>query len=232
MYSMKLAVVIPSHQEDLDRIPRMLKSIEAQTRLPDLVILRISSVEQEPIIESAALFPLVILWTPERQSAAQNRNLAALSAPAGTDLISFFDSDDWMHPQRLEYVVKAFENPVDVVLHNALLQREEEFEGWPPVTYSFHSSCCFIENNRCYIQIPAGRRMHASGHVSLRRAVLDEVVFPGAKSTIGFEDTLFLASVYHLGFRLGYLDSQLSLYMQFPPETRLEKDYNLQLLRG
>jgi hypothetical protein len=76
---MKIAIVIPSYNEDLDKIPNMLKSISDQTRLPDLVVLRISSVVIAPVYETP--FPLTLLCVPYRQSAAQNRNAAAAIVP-------------------------------------------------------------------------------------------------------------------------------------------------------
>jgi hypothetical protein len=226
---MKIAVVIPSYAGDLDKIPNMLKSITEQTRQPDLVVLRISSVETTPVYETP--FPLKILTVPSRQSAAQNRNGAAITVPDDFDIISFFDSDDWMHPRRLEYLEQAFQEPVDVVLHNAILKTEEDFDGWPATSYSFHANCCFLNNGRCHIEINGRQMLHASGHISVRRSVVDEVFFPTAAATIGYEDTIYLVNLHTLGFCFGYIDAQLSLYMQFSPEIRFEKDCILSQLR-
>ena len=226
---MKIAVVIPSYSGDLDKIPNMLKSISEQTRHPDLVILRISAMDTTPIYETP--FPLTVLSVSNTQSAAQNRNAGAIAVPKDYDIISFFDSDDWMHPRRIEFLERAFQEPVDVVLHNAILKREEEFDGWPNVSYSFYTNCCFLNNERCYIEIDGTQRLHASGHVSIRRVIVDDVLFPASSSTIGMEDTLYLTNLHTLGFRFGFIDAQLSLYMQFSPEIRFEKDYILNELR-
>jgi hypothetical protein len=227
---MKIAVVIPSYEGDLDKIPNMLKSITEQTRQPDLVVLRISSVETAPVYESP--FPLTVLTAPFAQSAAQNRNAAAATVAEEFDVISFFDSDDWMHPRRLEYLEQAFQEPVDIVLHNAILKTEEDFDGWPATSYSFHANCCFLKDGRCHIEINGKQVLHASGHVSMRRSIIDEALFPTTASTIGYEDTVYLANLHTLGFCFGYIDAQLSLYMQFSPEVRFDKDYTLHILRG
>jgi glycosyltransferase involved in cell wall biosynthesis len=226
---MKIAVVIPSYSEDLDKIPNMLKSISEQTRHPDLVILRISSVQTTPVYETP--FPLKVLSVSNGQSAAQNRNAGAVAVPKDYDIISFFDSDDWMHPRRIEFLERAFQEPVDVLLHNTIMKREEEFDGWPNISYSFYTKCCFLNNERCYIEIDGTQRLHASGHVSIRRVIVDDVFFPTASSTIGFEDTLYLVNLHTLGFRFGFINAELSLYMQFSPEIRFKKDYILHQLR-
>ena len=86
---MKIAVVIPSYVGDLDKIPNMLKSISEQTRQPDLVILRISSVETAPLYETS--FSLTVLTVLIGQTSAKNRNAGAFAVPDDFDIISFFD---------------------------------------------------------------------------------------------------------------------------------------------
>ena len=228
---MKIALVIPSYAGDLDKIPNMLKSISEQTRQPDLVILRISSVEVAPIYETP--FPLTVLTIPTKQSAAQNRNGGALTVPDDFDVVSFFDSDDWMHPRRLEYLERAFQEPVDAVVHNTFLLREGDFTVWPVADYVFNTNCCFLkeDGSRCFISINGEQKTGCAGHISVRRSVLDYTLFPTAPSTIGFEDTIFLVNLHTLDFRIGFLDARLSLYMQFSPEIRIEKDSMLQQLR-
>ncbi len=61
------------------------------------------------------------MTTPIRQNAAQNRNKAALFLrQKAMDIISFFDADDVMHPQRLEFVKFAFyqNQEAKIVLHS------------------------------------------------------------------------------------------------------------------
>jgi hypothetical protein len=58
----------------------------------------------------------------------------------------------------------------------------------------------------------------------VRRSIMDEVLFSVSRHTLGYEDTLYLVNLHTLGFRIGFIDAQLSLYMQFSPEVRLQKD--------
>ena len=46
----------------------------------------------------------------------KNRNIAA--SVIDTDILTFFDVDDIMHPQRLEIIMNSFEKGIDGFIHN------------------------------------------------------------------------------------------------------------------
>ena len=217
---MKIAVVIPSFIDDLQNLGKTLETISQQTRCPELVVVHISSIPSETILESFESveypFRFQIFSVPEKRSAAENRNAGATKVPEEFDVICFFDSDDWMHPNRTEYIERAFEESVDVVLHSIIRDRPDTFTGWEPVDYRLYTDCCYMKPNtaRCYIAIDGDEKQHASGHVSIRRSVAEDILFPSSKATLGGEDTLYLTHLYHSGYRFGYLLSKLSVYIQ------------------
>ena len=122
---MKLALVIPTYTPHFIYLKELCRNIAEQTRLPDLVIIRASSCDCEAaklvldtLRESSWPFPLQIIDTPAQQYQAQNRNEGADAVPPEFDVISFFDSDDLMHPRRLEFLELAFLQGAEAVLHD------------------------------------------------------------------------------------------------------------------
>lgn len=116
--TLKLALCIPCHTEDLDLIDVCFKSIKTQERAPDIICISVSSStpEKEVIFnEKMKEYDLSInfIFTSELLYPGANRNRAAEKAYSlGATHISFFDFDDVMHPKRLDSISRAFkENP-------------------------------------------------------------------------------------------------------------------------
>jgi hypothetical protein len=104
-----------TNMKDANLIPRILQSIAGQSCLPEKVILAISGVAGEnydefvqEIPDYRDLFTFEINATAESHHAGVNRNRCALAATS--EVISFFDVDDFMHPRRLELLSIAFGN--------------------------------------------------------------------------------------------------------------------------
>lgn len=121
---MKIALVIPTYKPHFIYLHQLCKNIAEQTRLPDLVVLRASSCDTadavrliQDISGSSWPFPLQVLATEKQQFQAQNRNEGADAVPADFDVISFFDSDDFMHPRRLEIIESMFLKGAEAVFH-------------------------------------------------------------------------------------------------------------------
>ena len=125
---MKIALVIPTYKPHFIYLKQLCKNIGEQTRLPDLVVIRASSCdtsEAKAILQQLSAqplpFPLQILDTAEPQCQAQNRNEGADAVPPEFDIISFFDSDDLMHPKRLELLESLFLQGAEAVLHDCMM---------------------------------------------------------------------------------------------------------------
>jgi glycosyltransferase involved in cell wall biosynthesis len=135
-----IGVAVPCYIHHLEHLKRMLESVEKNTMKPDIVIISCSSMgssdsKSEIIDLTSYSFPVKIIYHKERLNAAQNRNIAA--AHLETDIISFFDADDIMHPQRIEAISGAFEKYYDckIVLHGFLDSYTKSFETFETINY-------------------------------------------------------------------------------------------------
>lgn len=123
---MRITVAIPCIPRHVQYMPRVLASVRNQTTPAFEVIVSIcnTTAAEAQAYETAwrKLLPetiqLRILHHPNSLRAGPNRNEAARVARG--DILTFFDADDEMHPQRLEAIVHVFTRFPDtkLFLHN------------------------------------------------------------------------------------------------------------------
>ena len=174
---------------------KLFDSIQGQSRLPDQVVVSCSSssTEDMPYQASDYNFPLTILIHNEYKNASQNRNCAA--AALTTDLVSFFDADDIMHPQRLQFINECFTtHDIKLFLHNGVTNPSEPFQHYT----SYY--CLFNVLYQCpwgstKIRFNIEDVMIFNGHSTVRREVLEEIRFREEAEFHGKEDTLFCTDI-------------------------------------
>jgi glycosyltransferase involved in cell wall biosynthesis len=192
---MRIGIAIPCYKYHIPALKLCLDSIEAQTRKPDEVVVGCSSVEAEDIPVYSYSFPLRILTRPGRHNAAENRNYAVSALT--TDIVSFFDADDVMHPQRIEAIQTSFVAypHCSIVLHNYLMDTETKnpfehyttFDMRPNMLFRGPTGCAVYKSN-------SPQRIHHS-QVSVTRDVLSCVKFNEAKDHERKEDAIFCGDV-------------------------------------
>jgi hypothetical protein len=180
-----IGLAIPCYKHHIRFIPRIIENLVAQTRKPDAVVISCSSVDADALKELESLpqtdMDLTIIPIKEYKNAAANRNIAANHLK--TDLISFFDVDDLMHPQRTAFIENAYEKTkFDAFYHNHIF-REETFE-----TYT---SCDIHILNPT--QKPT--RPATAGHVTVRRELFKQIMWPEGKVYEGCEDSAYLMMI-------------------------------------
>ena len=209
---MRIGVAIPCYKYHIPALKRCLDSIEQQTRKPDEVIVACSSSIPTDIPTYSYSFPLRFIVRPERRNAAENRNTAA--AELTTDIVTFFDCDDEMHPQRLEVLTDIFQQmKPDICLHS-FLEREETQQPFAhiqtPRVIVNHlrrapSGCAVLEGH------PSVRIHHSQATVS--KFVLGRIQY---KEDIGHErreDAVFCGDVLAMpGVQSAYIADPLSKY--------------------
>lgn len=124
-YLHTIGVAVPCYNKHIKYLPALLQSINKNTIKPIKVVVSCSSVTTEidlvvlkEICAQVYDFKLLILATGESKNAAENRNIA--TKYIDTDIVSYFDADDIMHPQRLELIQTAFTQypKTHIVLHD------------------------------------------------------------------------------------------------------------------
>ena len=130
----KVSVIMPAYNA-ANVIATALRSLLAQTwsNLEVLVVDDCSSDDTAQVVNAIAAEDsrVVLIRQPSNAGAYAARN-RALSYVTG-DFIANHDSDDWSHPQKLEYLVNAlFENPacIGVMAHWVRASNGLHFQRW------------------------------------------------------------------------------------------------------
>jgi glycosyltransferase involved in cell wall biosynthesis len=206
---MRIGVAIPCYDKHIPALFALLDSIENQTRKPDAVVVSCSSTDTFALSNRYS-FPLKIIINSNKKNTGQNRNIAAKNLD--TDIITFFDADDIMYPRRLEVLEQAFQEPCDIALHNYLINEE--------TLQPFHSfSECKIVRNKLR-KSPSGciileiRTRISHGHVTVRKAIFDQVQFPEEHIYVLKADCVFCFRVFSLpDIQSAYLEEPLAKYI-------------------
>jgi glycosyltransferase involved in cell wall biosynthesis len=205
MSSKTIGLVICAYKGHIPHLKRLFASIEAQTRKPDMVIVSCSSTEphEMPYSPESYSFPLSIYTHSEKKNCAQNRNYAA--SMMTTDIVSFMDADDIMHPQRMEIILDSFiKYDICIFMHNTYDYEKTPFAAQQPVLFSPISSYQFTIN-RLYRSPTGSAEMNheiqgasgfvTCGHVSVLRSVLHDILFRETVDYHGRDDTIFASDV-------------------------------------
>lgn len=209
-YKHTFGIAIPCYSLHKHYIRRCLDLIEAQTVKPTKVVISCSSTTEVERIDTPYSFSYQIIPVAHKQNPAQNRNTAA--SYLDTDIVSFFDVDDVMHPQRIEFILQCFTKPCDIVLHSF-----EDGTSFSTLNYSHAtirhnvlrqapSGCAVVHDN-----VPS--KIHHA-HVTVRREVYETVKFHEQLAYDRIDDAVFCGDVLSLpNIRSAYIENPLSCYV-------------------
>jgi len=217
---MRIGVAICCYKGHIPHLKRLFDSIQAQTRLPDEVVVSCSSSRPEdiPYRQEDYTFPFTIMTCEEPKNAAQNRNRAAAACVDTVDVISFFDADDTMHPQRIDIIYQCFtRHAVVILLHSIEIDPNASFieYGHPAFLLNSLARCPW---GSTVITVPMYQSHIANGHASIRSEVFPRISYRESADMQGREDTLFSTDVIFVyPMRTAYCNYKLSQY--FPSRT-------------
>jgi len=152
-----ISLLIPCSEKHVSKLPQLFESIRNQTMFPNETILALSvkddSLQMLPIdnINSDALPNVRVFLRGGLHMAGDNR--AFLLGEAFHETVSFFDCDDYMHPQRIEIVSRAFEANPDL---EAALHTFSFYQGpnWNESTKAKFLSTNYPESNISAWRVP------------------------------------------------------------------------------
>jgi glycosyltransferase involved in cell wall biosynthesis len=204
-----IGVAIPCYKYHIEKLKRLLDSIETQTRKPDEICVSCSSTDEDIVFEKSYSFPIKVLRWSDRKNASENRNLAMRELK--TDIVSFFDADDIMHPCRLQYIDIAFTMfpTINIVVHG---HTNKPFINYEDVDIHlnklvYYTSGCGI----AFVEDYDSPLHHSQS--SVRRHVLEKVQYREEQQYERCEDSYFCNDVVRLFGETLYIKNPLSLYV-------------------
>lgn len=213
---MTIGIAIPTYWEHVEFLDRLLDSIARSTVQPSQVCVSMSEYGRE--INKDYPFDLIVLCTPLKRNVAQNTNRAL--SMLTTDIVSVIGGDDMVHPQRNEFLLRAFAHPkITAVVHN--------FHQDTVVNEAFLSSrydlmelyVNYIDTLYPNIPYPTSAIEHldfANGFISFRRELLSKYSYDESPEAEYIEDSLFNRKLVEDGYKISYIPQKLALYLKNP----------------
>lgn len=210
----KISLIIPCYYKHASKLHALLRMYEAQTRLPDEVIISLSEVhlvEQDVLDELTSerwAFPVTIMMTKEKKYAGENRNCACEQATG--DVFVCQDADDIPHPQRIEIIQYLFATyKIDHLMHRYMMVEPKTTE----VPFVLHSD---------FKQLKLGQTKNfqevwsysgiTNGNSAITKQVFDAIQWP---DTPRGQDTEFNRAAYKAFENCLVIDVVLYGYRQY-----------------
>ena len=213
-----IGVAIPCYSGHAHLLNSLLENIYNSTVKPAQIAVSCSSWNKDE--EQAGLYkdiPIKVKYSKRQINQAENRNLAA--GLLDTELISFIDADDLMHPQRIEYIIKAFQQSTfDVIYHSFVEKLDSQYNDIFGEIGQLKLSNNAFEvdpNNKLGIVLKGyenGVGCH-NAHLTVKRKIMKRFKFDENWEVYRSEDSLFTRMLVENKVRCGYIDNKLSRYI-------------------
>jgi glycosyltransferase involved in cell wall biosynthesis len=214
-----IGLAIPCYAGHAKYLESLLENIALSTRRPDAVCISCSSWTSDARVTTTVHgIPVTTWYSTETLNAAQNRNRAA--SCLRTDLISFLDGDDLLHPKRLEFVCAAFAMRPDLgaVYHDYryehIPRRDDPF--WEEPSPRLLSAPLVKDPKAMGLMVlsdPPYQYSHHHAHVTVTARVASVLRFDESNEVRGREDSLYGALLVDYDVPCGYLNNKLTRYL-------------------
>jgi glycosyltransferase involved in cell wall biosynthesis len=212
---MNVGVAIPCYDQHVKFIPILLDNISKQTIKPTHVVISCSSYYKDYCMNFIyEAMDITIKFTSKQLNQAANRNIAA--SMLNTDIISFFDCDDMMHPRRIEAILQAFTlTTKDVFYHGYSYETSDHrLDTFPEIDQFIIDKYKMLNDPKgvgVMVDNPNYSQHHA--HVSVRKNVLDTVKFREEHEFYRMEDSIFGNDLLAHNISIGHISNNLSRYL-------------------
>lgn len=222
---MRIGVCIPCHVSHIKYLPKCLESIENQTRQPDVVSISISETYQPPELPTYS-FEVKLTISQEHHCEGGNRNIAA--SIIDTEIVTFFDADDIMHPQRLQTIQYAFRQGIDGFIHDNKACASSQYRTrsinkipWEQTSSKIFTDCFSTSKDQICGRVTSAHGGSTNGHFTCKRSVWESNSYP-LNYGLGV-DSEYIYKLHHGGYKLGYCPDKLSYYVRddFPIDNDL-----------
>ena len=213
---MTLGYAIPSCNSYLEYTYRVLDQISKSTVLPTEVCVSISDMEETTHLREDFNFPIKWIRNPNTENGCINRNIAAENLT--TDIITFMDCDDLVHPQRNEFILKAFEKGAETVVHSYVLGERDlhsDLEKNKRFLDNKYNECVILEEHLTTFGAPIGpqneldKNVHYhNAHVSVTKNIFSKLKYEFHP----FCDSTYTRKLVENGHKIWYIPNELSYY--------------------
>jgi glycosyltransferase involved in cell wall biosynthesis len=217
-----IGVAIPCYSGHAHLLNSLLENIYNSTVKPSQIALSCSSWDKDELVTGNYKdIPIKVKYSKRQINQAENRNIAA--SLLDTELISFIDSDDLMHPQRLEYIIEAFkQSSFDVIYHTYEIKHDDEYnDPFEPLNSVNLLNIPFVTDaNKSLGLLIAGNSvpLHNS-HLTIKKKIMKRFKFDENWEVYRSEDSLFSRMLVENKVPCGYIDNKLSRYMGWTPKN-------------
>jgi len=214
-----IGVAIPCYVNHFNLLPSLIENISKSTLRPDHIAVSCSSWTHDNRTDTVYDgIPVSIQYSTKRLNQAANRNIAG--SMLNTQLISFIDADDLMHPSRLEYVVRAFQSgPYHAIYHNYSHEPNTSYSNpFESEDYKLVSEPIISNPNTVGILVQNSEYPIHHAHVTVRRDVFNRFKFDERWEVYRMEDSLYGKTLVENGVSVGYLANKLTRYIFTPTQ--------------
>jgi hypothetical protein len=218
---MTIGVAIPTYIKHIDKLKGLLDNIQSSTIKPSKVSVSCSSYVGDPIKYGDYDFELIVNYYSEYKNPSSNRNSAARLLD--TDIISFMDGDDMVHPQRNEFIIESFSlNKCSALLHNYKLSSSIDTDffnkRYDKVDYLHeYVNTPGVNNYPDLISYPYNNINHLpyqNAHISILKNVFDRYQYDENELLKYKEDSEYTNRLVKNNIKISYIHNPLSIYIK------------------